>query len=104
MTNPSAQSASNEHESVNERPYRLLVFEGLAMVENALDRAFEARNEAHKIHDSYMESYAENRRLYWLGVKNGILAARGEIGAREEMNSLITNATLEKRYYRDMKV
>jgi hypothetical protein len=104
MTNPSAQSASNEHESVNEKPYRLLVAEGLSFAENTLERAFSARIKAEEAHNSYMKEYAENRRMYWLGVTNGIRAARGEIGARVLMNALIENTKWEKKYYDDMKV
>lgn len=76
MTTPSAQSATDEHESVNEKPYRLLVSEAMEY----------ARSAQHSDWDD------NDWRNYWNGVIQGICAANGELGARQEADHIITIA------------
>lgn len=82
MTTPSAQSAKNEHESVNEKPFRLLASEALAFANNAQNAEWD---------NIYW-------RAYWTGVIQGIRSANGELGARREAHYVIN---LAKRHIAD---
>jgi hypothetical protein len=79
-TTASKDAKQNEHESVNEtvieRPFRLLVSVASAFANEARDADWS---------DDYWRSY-------WNGVIQGIRAANGEFGAREEAEYVISLA------------